>query len=222
MSQDTLQALLTEILPSNVVLRVADDGQKRQLLSPALEQHIVTAVDKRKMDFRGGRNAAYSALSALGFDKKVDIGVGEKREPLWPKGIVGSITHTSDFYGAIVAWKHDYRSIGFDVETIKPLKEDIQKMICTDTERTAIKILQEKHADIEWSIVFFSIKEAIYKTFYPIYQVYLGFDEAEVTIDDTHQTFSAQVHHRENNIRLQFHGNIIITTTHVCAITHLH
>ncbi|MEV4420566.1 hypothetical protein AB0L40_11415 [Patulibacter sp. NPDC049589] len=52
------------------------------------------AVETRRREFVTGRACAHRALAALGVPV-VPIMSGPNREPLWPEGVVGSITHGS-------------------------------------------------------------------------------------------------------------------------------
>jgi 4'-phosphopantetheinyl transferase EntD len=40
------------------------------------------------------------------------------RTPVWPDGVVGSITHTGDFAAAAVAWAADIAGLGIDSEQV--------------------------------------------------------------------------------------------------------
>lgn len=77
------------------------DGWVADML-PSEEALVARAVDKRRREFATGRDCARRALSQLGWDE-VPILAGPKREPLWPAGIVGSITHCPGYCAAIVA-----------------------------------------------------------------------------------------------------------------------
>ena len=87
---------------------------------PAEESIIGRAVEKRRKEFITARSCARVALGELGIDP-VPIMRGEKDMPLWPDGIVGSITHTNGYRAAIVAHGLAVRSLGIDAEPHEPL-----------------------------------------------------------------------------------------------------
>src|ERR1700679_1440183 len=54
---------------------------------------VARAVRSRQAEFFFGRLAARSVLAALNAPPG-EVSVGASREPVWPPGIVGSISHT--------------------------------------------------------------------------------------------------------------------------------
>jgi 4'-phosphopantetheinyl transferase EntD len=54
------------------------------------------SVEKRWREFAAGRSCARKALAASGH-APVAVLQGAGREPVWPQGIVGSITHCSTY-----------------------------------------------------------------------------------------------------------------------------
>src|SRR5260370_8132884 len=91
-------------------------------------------VAKRRREFAAGRTCARRALAALDV---YDIAIlrGTKGEPLWPPGIVGSITHCADHCGAAVAPRQDVVSIGIDVQFNQELPANIEEIVYTASER---------------------------------------------------------------------------------------
>ena len=63
---------------------------------PGEEDLIANAVDSRRREFVTARRCAREALAKLGHAPG-PIRVGPRREPQWPTGLVGSITHTAAF-----------------------------------------------------------------------------------------------------------------------------
>lgn len=62
------------------------------------------AVIKQKSEFLAGRYVAIKALSILGFNIS-DVPIGKYREPIWPHGVIGSISHTDTSAFCTVAFK---------------------------------------------------------------------------------------------------------------------
>src|SRR5215469_3139377 len=70
-----------------------------RVLAPEEAAHVARAVPKRVGEFAAGRACARRALEQLGVPDFV-LRVGPHREPIWPVGMAGSITHTAGFCAA--------------------------------------------------------------------------------------------------------------------------
>src|SRR5260370_12098794 len=82
-----------------------------------LPQALRYATQKRQREFLAGRWCAEEALQCLGAGS-THVAMAEDRTPIWPDGVVGSITHTDDFAAAAVAWAADIAWVGIDSEQI--------------------------------------------------------------------------------------------------------
>jgi 4'-phosphopantetheinyl transferase EntD len=82
-------------------------------LRSRLPQALRHAIQKRQREFLAGRWCAKQALQCLGAGS-TDVAMAEDRAPIWPDGVVGSITHTGDFAAAAVAWAADIAALGID------------------------------------------------------------------------------------------------------------
>ena len=82
---------------------------------PEEEPLIARSVAKRRNEFITVRYCAREALGDLGLPP-VPILKGDKGEPRWPDGVVGSLTHCEGFRGAVVGRVSDVRSVGIDAE----------------------------------------------------------------------------------------------------------
>ena len=83
-------------------------GEELAVLHPS-------SVAKRRETFRMGRSAAHRALQVLDADTQ-PILAGPLRDPRWPDGIVGSISHTDDVGLALVAPADETDGVGIDIE----------------------------------------------------------------------------------------------------------
>lgn len=137
-------------------------------------------VASRVEEFVIGRACARLALSRLGQPGE-HIGRGERHQPLWPPGIVGSITHCDGFVAAAVGRSSHVFGVGIDAEPASPLPDDVCKLAMSDHERLRFEQLPVEPA-LPWSTVAFSAKESIYKLWYPKMATWLDFDEAEVSL----------------------------------------
>ncbi len=149
------------------------------------------AVEKRRKEFYLGRLAARRALQALGVAPQ-PILKGERRQPLWPEGIVGAITHTGDTAAAVVARKDTACGVGVDLETLgRNVSFRISAKVCTEKEQAW---LEEVPNDKDMRLkMIFSAKEAGFKAFFPIEHLYLGYQDAELCWREESQSFAGVI-----------------------------
>ena len=140
----------------------------------------------RLRDFAHGRYCARQALARLGIERAA-IGMGESREPLWPDGIVGSITHSADLAAAAVCRDDAFTGLGIDCEDVGRINDAMLKRICLDTELAALAEAgyETRHAD-----ALFSAKESVYKCIWPVVRRYVGFHEVAVSLERESRRFS--------------------------------
>ena len=184
------QASLASTVPQGVV--VAE--QKGRLTGSLYEEEatcLLKAVDKRRIEFAAGRECARRALKELGVFEQAIL-QGPSREPLWPSGIVGSITHCEGYCAAAVASGRDLLSIGIDAELNSPLPDGVLKVVAVEDEIEMLQALRDEHR-ICWDRLLFSVKESIYKAWYPVGRSWLDFDEARVILDQEDSSFVAQI-----------------------------
>jgi 4'-phosphopantetheinyl transferase EntD len=67
------------------------------------EALVANAIQRRRNEFAAGRRSARSALAKVGCPA-LPLMIGTLRQPLWPEGFAGSITHDGR-YAAAIAWK---------------------------------------------------------------------------------------------------------------------
>jgi len=155
-----------------------------------LPADIAASVPKRRLSFIAGRLCAEHALRRLGLASAV--GRGSQREPLWPAGVLGTITHTDATACALVApagraGRADARyGLGIDSQTIVDDAglEAVLSVCCTPAERGP---LLERFPAGEHGLagtIVFALKEAFYKAVFPTVQRFVDFDELEVQAID--------------------------------------
>ena len=83
-------------------------------LYPEERALVAKAVKKRQREFGVGRACARRALAELGLAPQAILS-GETREPLWPAGIVGSISHDRALGVAVVGRTERFLGFGVDV-----------------------------------------------------------------------------------------------------------
>lgn len=185
--------MIASLMPPGVAVADATGPLPGEALLPEEEPLVARAVGKRRAEFTTVRTCARIALAELG-RPPAPLLSGPKREPLWPAGIVGSITHCDGYRAAAVAPAAEFASLGIDAEPHEALPDGILERVTLPRERAALGRLP---GGIHWDRLLFSAKESVYKTWFPLAQRWLGFEEAEITFhpgpDPARGTFAAQV-----------------------------
>jgi len=181
--------VIRELLPPTVVAETVEGDDPGAFLFPEELAAVERAIERRKREHAIGRGCARRALSQLGF-APVPILSGKKREPLWPAGVVGSITHCEGFSAAAVAKDSELLAIGIDAEVHGPLPEGVLERISLPEERER---LANAPAGTHWDRLLFSAKEATYKAYYPLAQAWLGFEQASITFDELNRSFEVRL-----------------------------
>lgn len=169
--------LLTSLLPPGVV--VEQTGELiDQPVAPAEEAAVATAVPVRRAELRTGRVLARRAIGRLGLPglAAAVIPVGPGREPVWPSGVVGSITHCPGFCAAAVARGEQLAALGIDVEPAQPLPPEVRAVVATPDELAAVDELGVPDR------LLFCLKEAVFKAWYPATGAWLDFLDVRVEV----------------------------------------
>ena len=100
--------------------------------------------------------------------------------PLWPQGIVGSITHSTTHAAAAIAQDSRLRGLGIDMETVSRVSPAIANKILTTPELTTLQCHPDPTEKQRLLALFFSAKESIYKCLHPLLQCRIGFEDARI------------------------------------------
>lgn len=182
----TVATLLSGVLPGDPsALAAAEMYTDPPELAPLPEEEplIAKSVAKRRNEFVTVRYCARLALGELGLPP-VPILKGDKGEPCWPDGVVGSLTHCEGYRGAAVGRRGEVRSVGIDAEPHDVLPKGVLDAISLPAERAELRALP---SGLHWDRILFCAKEATYKAWYPLTQRWLGFEDAHIVfdVDDT-------------------------------------
>jgi 4'-phosphopantetheinyl transferase EntD len=166
---------------------------------PAAEPADVAATagmaEKRRLEYLAGRHCARAALARLGIRGHV-LAAGADRAPIWPPGIVGSITHTGTaadgFCGVAVARREDLAAVGIDAERDQPLPDEVLPTVLTPRERDALLRRPAASRD-RVAALCFSAKESVYKALAPSLGRFIEFDQVTVELDLEAGRFTAVV-----------------------------
>jgi enterobactin synthetase component D / holo-[acyl-carrier protein] synthase len=183
---------MEEILPATAACAESFDRSPGTGLFSEEELLVARATEKRRREFATGRECAREALSVLGVGK-VPILRGYRGAPLWPAGVTGSITHCPGYCAAAVARTRDLAAIGLDAEPNDTLPGGVLEMVSQPGERARLRDLWAAAPEISWDRLLFCAKEAVYKAWFPLTGQWLGFADADVTINAADATFDARL-----------------------------
>ena len=119
--------------------------------------------DRRFHDFCAGRHCAHEALRGLGVPARAILR-SENGAPLWPEGLIGSISHCPGLAAACAAraGADGVASVGLDVERIGRIGRDLWPVLFGAGERAMLDGLPE-NAVAAYATAIFSIKECVLK-----------------------------------------------------------
>jgi 4'-phosphopantetheinyl transferase EntD len=174
--------LFQGLLPKGVALAWERSDTPCGALFPEEQALVARAVEKRRREFAQGRACARRVLGELGF-APAPLLAGEMREPLWPAGVVGSISHDRVLCAAIVARRADFAGVGIDVEPDEPLDESVAARIWSP-EEAASALASGVVPLASAAKLVFSAKEAVYKCQFALTQTFIGFGAVELRLGD--------------------------------------
>jgi 4'-phosphopantetheinyl transferase EntD len=184
--------VISEILPAVVESAEAFGDPSDAALFPAEEALIARAVQKRRSEFATGRHCAREALGGLGIAPAAIL-PGQGGAPQWPPGIVGSITHCAGYRAAVVARASEVITIGVDAEPAQWLPAEVLGLVALPDERDRLLDLARAEPGVCWDRLLFSAKESVYKAWFPLARRWLGFADADITINAADGTFGARL-----------------------------
>jgi 4'-phosphopantetheinyl transferase EntD len=178
MNTASLSIRLGSLFPAGAAAAELREPGDPLLLLPGEAAHLGRAVEKRVREFAAGRLCARRALAEFGI---VDfpIKVADDRQPVWPASMVGSITHTAGFCGAVAAERRSLGALGLDSEVVGAVNLEIWPMICVPVETAWLDSLPESQRAAAITLIF-SAKEAFYKCQYPVVRESLSFHDVTV------------------------------------------
>ncbi|MFI9503690.1 4'-phosphopantetheinyl transferase [Nocardia sp. NPDC052566] len=172
--------MIARILPAAVAaVESFGDPDTPVVLFPQEEAALGYSVAKRRNEFTTARWCARAALARLGLPA-VPIVPGERGAPVWPDGVVGSITHCDGYRACALAHEGEVRTLGVDAEPNAALPAGVLDAVAAHAERNHLRRLAKDGPGVSWDRLLFSAKESVYKAWFPLTRRFLDFAEADV------------------------------------------
>lgn len=139
-------------------------------------ERIRRSVRKRQYEFIAGRLCAQVVCKELN-DKRNIINQCPHGRPIWPPGIVGSISHSSQIAVCAASQNKKIKAIGIDSEIVTnddKIISSIKNLVMVKNEESLI----EKFEDY---FLIFSLKESLFKCLNPFSNLIFDFKEIKVS-----------------------------------------
>jgi len=184
-----IRTALETVLPSTVVTAVANNTDCSKRLFP--EERAAITGAKRRREYASVRVCAREAMDEIGVAPTAILNAAD-RSPVWPNGVVGSLTHNDDYCAAAVARKGQIVSVGIDLEQDAVLTEELWDSVCTVSE---LAWLHRHPVDLRGRLakILFSAKESFFKCWYPVHHRFLEFQDVALSVDMQAGVFSVDL-----------------------------
>jgi 4'-phosphopantetheinyl transferase EntD len=201
------------ILPDTAASVDTREDWKTTSLYRDEQEALGRVVDARRDEFTTARECAHRALARLGLPPS-PIAKGSHGEPRWPAGIVGSITHCERYRACALARKSEIVTVGIDAEPHGALPDGVLGEIASRKELAWLTELIDVEPGVYWDRLLFSVKESVYKAWFPLARCALRFEDVLVTIEPTSCTFYASLLNQGLPVREQrtrtLHGRWLV------------
>jgi 4'-phosphopantetheinyl transferase EntD len=176
-----------------VVIEETRLGEDAPEIDAAEEEQVVHAVARRRIEFATGRACARRALSRLQIESFV-LRNGPDRAPRWPRGVVGSITHTGSipggYCGVAVGRATELLALGLDAERAGAVGYSLWPQVLTAKERRWLDGQPEALQEL-FATIIFSAKECYYKAQFPLTGRWLDFGDVDIVLEPEGSAFEA-------------------------------
>ena len=173
------------VLPAETVVEVTTEASLDALL-PDEAAATKEWAPQRQLQFAAGRLCARRALARLRYPA-VPILFDAEGAPIWPSGVVGSISHKRQNCVVTVARSSRTRGLGVDLEChiaeSRESEAEIVRRVCVKaSERRQAKTL--RGATKSPGTLFLSAKEAFFKFQFPLTGTLLSWADVEIIVGD--------------------------------------
>jgi len=171
-----LQRDLDNLAPAEMLVgyRLISPGDEHALLDEEAAS-IASSVIAVRSASGAARIVARRLLAQFGYGSVV-LPKAPSGAPVWPAGIVGSMTHDDQIAVAAMGLQRDFACIGIDVEPAVPLPPDMLTLVAKPEE------LRQIANEPLGGKLLFGLKEAVYKAVYPLDGIFLEFQDIAVDL----------------------------------------
>ena len=208
--------MLQTILPEGVIAEQRYSVSREQLTPEERLSFPGGLSLSRAAEFATGRTCAHAALYRL-TGRMHSVRRAPTREPIWPSGVVGSITHCAGYYAAAVGLRTHWSAIGIDAEANAPLPEGVLSLIATENERKHLARLEQTRSSdtkVHYDRLLFSVKECVYKAWYPLIRTPLEYSQVSVFLDSFEHTYRVAIHRKDSSCLT---GNCLLKGRFACS-----
>lgn len=175
-SISALQRIVERLAPERVTAVVAPVAKSIDGVREVERELIYSWAHARQCEFVAGRMCARRGLAAL------DVPAGDllpdaEGVPVWPEGVVASISHSGGVAMAVVALSADCRFLGLDLEKTDRLSAAAIQRVVHPLEAGFAGGDQVKAS------ILFSLKEAFYKAQFPLWRTTGNFHDLALSVD---------------------------------------
>jgi 4'-phosphopantetheinyl transferase EntD len=157
------------ICAAHRLISPGDENGLKDEEAPAFAKSVV----KVRRASGAARIVARALLAEFGL-LNVAVPKSPSGAPIWPQGVVGSLTHDSRVAIAAVGRRRDIAAIGVDVEPAEELPSDLIDVVATPREQAIIGGVRFGGR------LLFVAKEAVYKAVYSLDQTFLEHHQVEI------------------------------------------
>jgi len=160
--------------------RLISHGDEHALMPEETHAFASSVVEVRRAS-GAARIIARQLLEGLGYTLCA-LPKSPSGGPMWPHGIVGSLSHDSRVAVAAVGTKRQVAALGIDIEPAEFLPPELLDIVATPQERLRIG------DDPYCGRLLFAAKEAVYKAVYPLDRTFLDHHDVEIDFADRKAT----------------------------------
>ncbi|MER5460215.1 4'-phosphopantetheinyl transferase superfamily protein [Streptomyces sp. NPDC002668] len=146
----------------------------------------------RRREFATVRHCARAAGRRLGMPA-APLLKDSDGAPMWPNGVLGSMTHCPGYRAAAVARHRDVCALGIDAEVNSPMKQEALEFSALLEELDQLTRMRRADDSVSWDRLLCSAKEAVYKAWFPLTRIRLGFDETSISFSPDGSGFCAHI-----------------------------
>jgi len=186
---ESILQVVTSLFPRGVAVAAGSVMRLQEPLHPDERRAIAGAAPRRRRTFVAGRTCARRALARLDV-AQVAIPRADDGSPIWPAGVVGSISHTDDDCAAVAGSTDAWTALGLDIEDAGDLPPELWQTVLTEEDEAWLGRRSREHRG-RLATLLLSAKEAAYKCQHPSTRRLLAFRDVAVHVDLDSGSFAA-------------------------------